>query len=148
MPAAPASRLRPTSAAVQEGTRTIAGSPAPSAAMTIASMDSIEKKPCSASRTTKSKPARERSSATPAVGQVRKHPRSGSLRRTFSRNARRRPVPSFRRFSIGSGPDQVELQHLRVGDLAVEVLAGDLQVLGQAFEDQLHADGAFFGSRG
>jgi hypothetical protein len=45
----------------------------------------MEKKPCSASRTTKSNPATARSSATPAVGQVRKQPRSGSFARTRER---------------------------------------------------------------
>ena len=36
-------------------------------------------------------------------------------------------------------PNEVELQHFLVGDLAVEVLARDLQVLRQALERELHA---------
>jgi hypothetical protein len=87
MPAAPASRLRPTSAAAQEGTRTIAGIPAPSEAMTIASIDSMEKNPCSASSTTKSNPATASNSATPDVGQVRKQPSRGSFARTRERKS-------------------------------------------------------------
>ena len=78
---------RPTSAAAQEGTRTIAGSPAPSAARTIDSIDSIEKKPCSASMTRSRTPASASSS-----GDALRPARSGSSRgaarreRTRARN--------------------------------------------------------------